>query len=101
MFDECRIWNPIRDRGFEASIVYQVNRRRLGHIIDGGDEDDHQKYGKNLKEIELEKAPDFIDSMRAHTKDFDENWDEGEDENAVPKFNILDEFQRTYHTHHF
>lgn len=49
----------------------------------------------------MEKAPDFIELMRGHTKDFDENWDEGEDENAVPKFNILDQFQRTYHTHHF
>ena len=94
--------NAICGWGFEASMVDQVDRTRLGHELDGGKEYDHQGGAEKLKEIKVERAPYFIDLIRTQTEDFNEktheNWYEEEGENVVDKalvakFNIL-EFHR-------
>ena len=109
MFNESSMGKAVRGWGFEAIIVDQVDRTRLGHIIDGGNEDDHHEGAENLKEIKLERAPYCTDLIRTKTQDLNkkthENLDEDEgenmvDEELVAKFNIL-EFHRIGESRHF
>lgn len=82
-----------------ASVVDEVNRSRLGHEVDGGDEDDEERRAKNLDKIEMKRFPDVEDFVGAETENFDKNgghdWDESEGDNVVdevliPEFDVLE-----------
>ena len=40
---------------------------RLGLIVDGSNEDDHQEGAEDVKEIKVERAPYFADVIRTQT----------------------------------
>lgn len=65
MFHEGGERDTARDWGLEAGVVDEEDRAWLGHEVDGGDDDEEEGRGEDLKEVKVKRVPKVEDLIWA------------------------------------
>lgn len=99
VFHESSEGDPTSEGGLVTGVVNEVNRARLGHEIDGREEDDEEGGGEDMYDVELKGLESVEDLIRTEVEEVegksghygDES--EGEDvvdEVLVAEFHVLE-----------